>query len=392
MSDETVHIEEPKGLDRLFDSVIVRVIVSVGTFLTAAVLLAFKDLITSTWPLGGHPWPGFGGQIVWVPAVYWIGSLLLLLMGICQLVAGFRKDKRTERNRKTESAGLKGDIVELKRQNAQAETKIDGLNNQLDQVKQSVETLPGGGDFREQFAHRADELHLTTTTALLEAPSSAELANGIQRLLTAMAQLAFSYGPSDGKRHSAYVMKVVSPSGPIEQNLLAMVPEGVQNRQYQTLLLVEPDLNATMDGAKDNSVQPFALGVSGPAQPGNEVSVVPGAQLVSGGTDIIGVPDIGDQNELGMTLVPNALTAFSDFCSTHPWAFGKSFISLPLAVPSGATARDTIGVVTITSDGPKIMGGSEDRWKIFWMVMRPYTDGVATLLKLFLETRDEEAS
>jgi hypothetical protein len=206
-----------------------------------------------------------------------------------------------------------------------------------------------------------------------------------------MAQLAFSYGPSDGKRHSAYVMKVVNPSGSIEQNLLAMLPEGVQNSQYQTLLLVEPDLNATMEGARDKSVQPFALGVSGPAQTGNEVSVVPGAQLVSGGTDIIGVPDIGDQNELRTTLAPNALTAFSNFCSAHPWAFGKSFISLPLAVPFGTTARDTIGVVTITSDGPRIMGGSGDRWKIFWMVMRPYTDGLATLLKLFLETQAEEA-
>jgi hypothetical protein len=34
------------------------------------------------------------------------------------------------------------------------------------------------------------------------------------------------------------------------------------------------------------------------------------------------------------------------------------------------------------------MGGVEERWEIFWMMMRPYSDGIAVLLKLLLKLRD----
>jgi hypothetical protein len=369
MSDAPNAAETPKIFERVFDSKIVRVAISVGAFFTAAVLLGFKDEITKSWPLAA--WPGFNGQFALAAAVYWSASVLLLAVGICQYIAADQKTARTERKRKAEKAGL--------------DEKLASLTQQLENVKNELETLPGGPSFREQFALRADDLQLLLTTALAGSSDPAALESGLRLLIAGMAHLASLYGPTGANACYAYAMRFVAQPSAAECALVHMVPGDGHFDPGNGLLLAVTELAAKMNGEKDTRIQPFALATV----PSDNVDSLPrvfATQAVFARKDIAGVAEVLSYLDSTSETSPE-VARFAAAYKVHPWAFGQSFISLPLCVHSGAQRRDRIGVVTITSDGPKIMGGVEERWEIFWMIMRPYTDGIAVLFELLLKLR-----
>lgn len=141
-----------------------------------------------------------------------------------------------------------------------------------------------------------------------------------------------------------------------------------------------------MDGSEDSRVRPFALAAVHP----DAVSALPNgfaAQAVFAGKDVAGIAEVERYIKSAGGMDNPEDKAFAKAYAAHSWAFGNSLISLPLWVPQGKAKRETIGVITITSDGSKIMGGVQERWEIFWMIIRPYTDGIALLLKLLLKLR-----
>lgn len=361
----------PQNFERVFDSTWVRVVVSIGAVLTAALLLGFKEKITSSWPLAD--WPGFGGQFVLSAAVYWVGSLVLLAIGICQYFAADQKSRRIDRSRITEKADLNATLT--------------SLQGQLGEITKELETLPGGPAFREQFARGADNLQLVLATALAGASDPSALESGLRELVAMMAHLASLYGPTGASTCYAYIMQFVAQPTNTECQLVHMVPTAESFDRSHGVLLTVPELSAKMDGHKDARVMPFALAAVPGNRRGENLATVFAPQAVLARKDVAGVSDVSAYSSGTSEVSAAASAAFAEARGGNIWAFGLSFISLPLCVPSGTEERDRIGVVTITSDGPNIMGGSEERWEIFWMMMRPYTDGIAVLLKLYLATK-----
>ena len=369
------------AFEKIFDSSFVRVLVDAGLLITSFLLLGFKDDITKNWPFGTEPWPGFSGCLVLSAAIYWACVGVLFVTGICRHVATAIKEKRTGNKQNSEKNKLNGDLEKLKLQNEESNGNLAKLSIELGTLKEDIETLPGGPTFREHFAAGADDLQVLLLSSFSRKSDLGELAIYIRKLLTAMADLADAYGPTGAHKCSAYVMTFVEQPPQSEMALLKMVPTGYQQNQYQGWLFAEPDLFAPEREKSDDPIQRFALGVVGESaglQP-----AMPGPQLVFKGGEIAGVPDVKQLEEYKAKVTAEAITAFINFCETQKWAFGRSYVSLPLQVPQGK-GRNTIGVVTITSDGPNIMGGMVERWEIFYMIMRPYSDGIAILLQMFL--------
>ena len=362
--------ETPRVFERVFDSQIVRVVVSVGAFLTAAVLLGFKDDITKSWPLSA--WPGFGGHVVLAAAIYWSASSLLLGVGICQYFAADQKTARIDRVRTAEKATLNSALSDLK--------------GHLERVKRDLETLPGGSAFREQFALRADDLQLLLTTALSGSLDASDLESGVRSQVASIAHLASLYGPTGANTCHAYVMRFVAQPTDKECELVHMVPGDGRFDAKNGLLLAELGLAADMDGSRDSRVQPFALAAVHPGT-ANSLPNCFAAQAAFAGKDVAGIAEVERYIKPAAEMDNPGDVAFAKAYGSHSWAFGKSLISSPLCVPLGKARREKIGVVTITSDGSNIMGGVEERWEIFWMIMRPYTDGIAVLLKLLLKLK-----
>jgi hypothetical protein len=150
--------------------------------------------------------------------------------------------------------------------------------------------------------------------------------------------------------------------------------------------VTEPELAANMGGNPDTRVREFALATV-PSEKLDSLPSVFAVQAVFARNDIAGVAEVAAYLNVGTESDPD-IARFAKAHNAHTWAFGQSFISLPLCVSSRTKRRERIGVVTITSDGPKIMGGIQERWEIFWMMMRPYSDGIAILLKLLIKLRN----
>lgn len=201
-----------------------------------------------------------------------------------------------------------------------------------------------------------------------------------------MAHLASVYGDSGDALCKAHVMTYVEPVAESDVGSLCAVPEGVNPlAAYRGYLISDSLLAATMKGLDPGGVEVFSLGIPVVGLLGREgtTPVMLGPQLAFFSAEMSGIPDVSKQEVLARAVGSATAAAFGKFLGDARNPFKGSLVSFPLGMPQGRTVpRKNIGVVTVYSDRPGIMGGRNERWRVYSMVMRPYMDGIAALLSV----------
>ena len=245
-------------------------------------------------------------------------------------------------------------------------------------LEETLRTLPNA-DFTADFARKAHHIQ-RCIIYLLSDDQSVDLGAMIRGLLTDVASLASHYGPHNNDTpYRAHVMTYVPAGTPDLPDVVQPLPASMRPRGF---LVLRPDLSASMNEPSPDQTltHPFCMPVPTDDQVsvGETLAVMPGPQLVfARGEMFKGIADIQHVGDLGVDS--NVLENFVAWRSTTS-PFKGSLVSFPLAVPAGLDERKRIGVVTIYSDAPGLLGGSHERWAIFGLVVRPFMDGIATLL------------
>lgn len=364
----------------------------IGTALppaAAVVLLAFEDDIHASWPVG--PWPGGRGEIAW-PAVFYWGCLIgWLVLFILHDRAKSASEKQLSDAQSGALRKLNNDLGDSRKEQRNASVALTELQKAARaeqqeanrRIQEALETLPDKV-FRGEFARKAGHLQRYVTIALGSTLAAEELRSMIRGLLSDIAGLASTYGPNEDEVvYRAHIMEYdVHADG---QVTLELSPAGAAPRGYDGMLVLRRDLAATMtsDEGDESLHEDFVFGMPrGIEDDEGKLTVMPGPQHVFVKGEFRGILDVRGIDELRNSVRGDVIESFRNW-EENP--FRGSLVSFPLAVPVGSANRVRIGVVTVYADQPNMIGGHEERWKIFALLMRPYIDGVATLLSRLQE-------
>ncbi len=355
-----------------FNSTSVRVVISVLPLLSGVFLLVFRTEITESWPAGG--WPDDPVRFVPAAFIYWLSLVSTAALFLGRDVLKAKSEEESAENQSRLSAELQSALAEV-------------AESQREQRK-ATETLPGP-TFRGEFARKADRLQVHVAVALFTDPTGDELINMIRELVSDIASLASTYGPHDnGALYRAHVMTYVTDLS--DESLVRLRIPDIENEGY---LLLRPDLSATMEHEATEEVPVFALPVPAKNQIGTPTlgfNVIPGPQVAFVLGSYGGIPNVSEFKSAARRTSPAIVQALEEWTVSNP--FEGSFVSFPLGAPKGKSERQNVGVVTIYTDIPNVIGGREERWNIFGMMMRPFFNGVATLLKRLEALQSEDSS